>query len=57
MGKEIALFGDTEIEKKENYRHKTPIFFKKDVDTEKILVSNNTFFDDKKLKVLYWLLV
>ena len=58
MGKEIALFGDTEIEKKKkNYRHKTPIFFKKDVDIEKILVSNNTFFDDKKLKVLYWLLV
>ena len=57
MGKEIALFGDTEIEKKKNYCHKTPIFFKKDVDIEKILVSNNTFFDDKKLKVLYWLLV
>ena len=56
MGKEIALFGDTEIEKK-NYRHKTPIFLKKDVDIQKILVSNNTFFDDKKLKVLYWLLV
>ena len=57
MGKEIALFGDTEIEKKKNYCHKTPIFLKKDVDIEKILVSNNTFFDDKKLKILYWLLV
>ena len=29
MGKEIALFGDTEIEKKKKNRHKTPIFLKK----------------------------
>ena len=47
MGKEILTFRDIEIEKK-NYRHKTPIFLK-DVDFEKVLVSNKISFGEKKL--------
>ena len=38
MGKEVLTFGDIKIEKK-IYRNKTPIFLK-DVDIEKVLVSN-----------------
>ena len=49
MGKEFLTFGNTEIEKKNKfYHHKTPAF-KKDVDIEKVLVSNKIFFDEKKL--------
>ena len=46
MGKEILTFGDIEIEKK-NYRNKIPIFFLKDVNTEKVLVSNEISFGEK----------
>ena len=41
------LFEDIEIEKNKFYRNKTPIF-KKDVDIEKVLVSNKIFFGEKK---------
>ena len=43
------MFGKMEIEKKKFYRHKTPIF-KKDVEIERILVSNKMSFGEKKSK-------
>ena len=46
MCKEILTFGDIEIEKKKNYNRKTPIFLK-NVDIEKVLVSNNISFAEK----------
>ena len=46
MGKEILTFGDTQIEKSKFYRHKTPILLK-DVDIEKVLVSNKISFGGK----------
>ena len=49
MGKEILTFGDIEIEKDEFYRHKTPILLK-DVDIEKVLVSNKIYFGEKNYK-------
>ena len=49
MGKEILTFGDIEMEK--NYRNKTPIFLK-DVDIEKVLVSNKISFGEKNYKYL-----
>ena len=47
MGKEILTFGDVEIKKIKFYRHKSPIFLK-DVDIEKVLVSNKISFGEKK---------
>ena len=47
MGKDITMFGDIETEKNEFYQHKSPIF-KKDVDIEKVLVSNKIPFVGKK---------
>ena len=41
MGKEFLTFGDIEIEKNKFYHHKNPILLK-DVDTEKVLVSNSS---------------
>ena len=35
--------------KKNNYHHKAPIFLK-DVDTEKVLVSNKISFDEENYK-------
>ena len=49
MGKEILTFGDIEIEKSKFYRSKTPIFLK-DVDIEKVLVSNKIHFGEKIYK-------
>ena len=49
MGKEILTFGDIEIEKKTFYRHKTPIPLK-DVDLQKVLVSNKNYFGEKNCK-------
>ena len=40
MGKEILMSGDLQIGKKNFYHHKSPISLK-DVDIEKVLVSNN----------------
>ena len=47
--KEFFTFWDIEIEKNRFYRNKTPIFFK-DVDIEKVLVSNKISFGDKNYK-------
>ena len=41
MGKEVLTFGDIEIEKNKFYPPKTFIFLK-DVDVEKVLVSNKS---------------
>ena len=49
MSKENLTFSDIEIEKKKIYRHKIPIFLK-DVDTEKVLISNNISFGKKDYK-------
>ena len=46
MGQEILMFGDIEIENSKFYRHKTPILLK-DVDIEKVLVSNKISFGGK----------
>ena len=46
MGKEILTFRDIEIEKNKFYRNKTPIFLK-DVDIEKVLISNKISFGEK----------
>ena len=40
------MFGDIKIEKNEFYRLKSPIFLR-DVDIEKVLVSNKIFFSEK----------
>ena len=48
MGKEVLPFGDVEIEKNEFYCYKSfaPL---REVDIEKVLVSNNVSFGGKKL--------
>ena len=47
MGKEILTFRDIEIEKNRFYRNKIPIFLK-EVDIEKVSVSNKTSFGENK---------
>ena len=47
MSKKILTFGDIEIEKNKFYRYNNSIFSKKDVDTEKVLVSNKISFGSK----------
>ena len=51
MGKEILTFGYIETEKNKFYHHKSPIFLK-DVDIEKVLVSNKISFGEKNYKNL-----
>ena len=49
MGKEILTFGNIEIEKSKCYCHITPTFFDISfVDIEKVLVSNNISFGEKR---------
>ena len=45
----MLTFGDIEIEKNKFYRNKTSIFLK-DVDIERVLVSNKTSFGEKNYK-------
>ena len=47
MGKETLTFGNIEIEKNKFYRWNTPIILK-NVDIEKVLVSNKISFDEKR---------
>ena len=49
MAKEILMFGDNEIEKNKFDSHKSPIFLK-DVDIEKVLVSNKISSGEKNYK-------
>ena len=49
MGKEILTFGNIVIEKNKFYCHKTPIFLR-DLDIEKVLVSNKIYFGEKNYK-------
>ena len=46
IGKEILSFGEIEIKRNKFYRNKTS----KDVDTEKVLVSNKVYFGEKIYK-------
>ena len=47
MGKEILTFGDIEIEKNKFYCFKIPPVHLRDINTEKVLVSNNISFGEK----------
>ena len=49
VGKEILTFGDIEIEKNKFYHSKIPIHLR-DVDIEKVLVSNKICFGEKNYK-------
>ena len=49
LGEEFFTFWDNETEKNRFYRNKTPIFFR-DVDIEKVLVSNKISFGEKNYK-------
>ena len=49
MGKEILTFGDTEIEKRK-FTALRLLFFKKNVDIKKALVSNKISFGEKNYK-------
>ena len=49
MGKKIWTFGDIEIEKNKFYRHKSSVFLK-DVDFDKLLVSNKISSSGKNYK-------
>ena len=49
MSKEILTFGDIEIGKNKLYHNKTPILLK-DIDIEKVLVSNKISFGEKNHK-------
>ena len=51
MGKELLLFGNTEIDKNKFYRNETATFLK-DVDIEKVLVSKKIYFDEKTINTL-----
>ena len=53
MDKESLTFGDIEIKKNKFYRHKSPIFLK-DVDIEKVLVSNKIQQKNYKYFIGYW---
>ena len=48
MGKDILLFGSIQIGKCKFYRHSSTIF-EKDLDIEKVLVSNKISSIEKKL--------
>ena len=48
MGKEILTFGDIETEKNKFYRNKIHVSLR-DIDTEKVLVSNKISFCEEKL--------
>ena len=54
MGQKNLMFDDLELEKNNFYCHKNPIFLK-DVDTEKVLVSNKISFGEKSYKYLYFI--
>ena len=49
MKKTITKFGDIEIQKQKFHQHKRPISIK-DVDINKIVVSNKVFFGKKGFK-------
>ena len=48
MGEKVLTFEDIEIEKV-SFTAITPLFFFKDLDVEKVLVSNKIPFGEKKL--------
>ena len=50
MGKELLIFGNIEIEKNKNYSNKA--HFSKDVDIDKVLVSNKISLGEKNVGTL-----
>ena len=50
MDKEIFTFGDIQIEKNKFYHIRLLFFLKKDVDIEKVLVSNKVSFGEENFK-------
>ena len=50
MDKEILTSGDNEIEKKKNFTAMKTLGFFKDVDVEKVLISNKISFGEKNYK-------
>ena len=50
MDKNTLTFGDIEIEKNKVYLHNNPIFFEKEVDIEKELVSKKISSGEKNYK-------
>ena len=48
MGKEILTFDNIEFQKNTFYRHKA-LFFLRNLDIEKVLVSNKTSFGEKAI--------
>ena len=55
ISKKSFRFGDIKIE--ENNFYYSKIIFLMDVDIERVLVSNKISLDEKKQKILYWLLI
>ena len=51
MGKEILTFGNIQIGKNKFYHYKTPIFWR-DVDIEKVLLSDQISFGEKNISTL-----
>ena len=51
MTKEVLTFRDIEIENDKFYRHKSPVLLR-EVDTEKVLVSNKIPFGEKNYKYI-----
>ena len=49
MGKEILTIGNTENEKNKYYQYKI-LFSLRDVDIEKVLVSNKIYFSERNYK-------
>ena len=49
MGKEILTFGDIELKSDKFFRHNSPVLLR-EVDTEKVLVSNKIPFGEKNYK-------
>ena len=48
MGKKILMLANIEIKNTKFYRHKAPVFLK-NVDIEKVLVSNKVSFSEKSI--------
>ena len=49
MGKEILAFGNIEIEKNKFHHHESPAPLR-DIEIEKVLISNKVFFSEKNYK-------
>ena len=55
MEKIIVKFGDIEIEKQKFHQYKRPISIKRNIDINKIVLSNKVSFGKNGFKIFYWL--